>query len=78
MHTYSKDLFHYLNKWEFHKKPIDDILINNPREILAFDEPRVYDSSKVSAEVVQLKKDLKLGLIIYLYPNKKVLKIYRN
>ncbi|MCE6115493.1 phospho-furanose lactonase [Mycoplasmopsis agalactiae] len=42
------------------QEAIDDILINNPREILAFDEPRVYDASKVSSEVVQLKKNLKL------------------
>lgn len=39
---------------------IDDILINNPREILAFDEPRKYEPSKVSNELKQLKKNLKL------------------
>ncbi|WP_036451924.1 phospho-furanose lactonase [Mycoplasma buteonis] len=42
------------------QEAIDDMLINNPREILAFDEPRVYDESKVSPELKQLKKDLKL------------------
>lgn len=39
---------------------IEDMLINNPRRILAFDEPRVYDESKVSSELKELKKALKL------------------
>lgn len=40
---------------------IEDMLVNNPREILAFDEPRVYDESKVPAELKELKKELKLS-----------------
>ncbi|WAM05548.1 phosphotriesterase [Mycoplasmopsis cynos] len=37
---------------------IEDILINNPREILSFDEKRKFDPSKVNPRVLELKRSL--------------------
>lgn len=39
---------------------IDDILINNPREILTFDKPGKFDLSKVNPRVLKLKEILKV------------------
>ncbi|UUD37227.1 phosphotriesterase-related protein [Mycoplasmopsis californica] len=39
---------------------IKDILVNNPARVLAFDEPRKWEPKKVSKEVLELKKELKL------------------
>lgn len=39
---------------------IEDILINNPREILTFDEPKKFDESKINKRVLDLKKLLKV------------------
>lgn len=35
---------------------IEDILINNPREILTFDEPQKFDETKINKRVLELKK----------------------
>lgn len=35
---------------------IEDILINNPREILTFDEPKKFDETKINKRVLELKK----------------------
>ncbi|UVD81879.1 phosphotriesterase [Mycoplasma iguanae] len=40
---------------------IEDMLVNNPREILTFDEPRTYDVSKVNPRVLELKKEFKIN-----------------
>ncbi|OYD26443.1 phosphotriesterase-related protein [Mycoplasma testudineum] len=40
---------------------IEDIFVNNPKEILAFDPKRVYDSSKIHPRIVEMKKLLKLS-----------------
>ena len=42
------------------KEAIEDILINNPQEILTFDEPREFDPKQVKARVNKLKKALKV------------------
>ncbi|MGY6172482.1 phospho-furanose lactonase [Candidatus Mycoplasma pogonae] len=39
---------------------IEDILVNNPREILTFDEKREFDLSKVNPRVLELKQALKV------------------
>lgn len=43
------------------EEAIEDILVNNPREILTFDEKRSYDVSKVNPRVLELKKALKVA-----------------
>lgn len=42
------------------QEAIDDMLINNPKEILTFDEKRVFDETKIKNRVLELKKSLKL------------------
>lgn len=42
------------------EEAINDILINNPAEILSFDEPREFNDSKINPRVLKLKKDLKI------------------
>ncbi|MGZ9756655.1 phospho-furanose lactonase [Mycoplasma sp. 394] len=42
------------------EEAIQDMLVNNPAEILAFDEPRKYDVTKVNPRVLELKKLLKV------------------
>ncbi|AAZ43447.1 phospho-furanose lactonase [Mycoplasmopsis synoviae] len=43
------------------KEAIFDILVNNPKRVLAFDEKRNFDPLKVSKEVLELKKELNLN-----------------
>ncbi|UUM24470.1 phospho-furanose lactonase [Mycoplasma sp. 3686d] len=43
------------------EQAIQDILVNNPREILTFDEKRTFDPSKVNPRVLELKKLLKVS-----------------
>lgn len=42
------------------EEAIEDILVNNPREILTFDEKRQFDESKINPRVLTLKKLLKV------------------
>lgn len=42
------------------EEAIKDILVNNPREILTFDEPRKFEESKIQKRVLDLKKTLKV------------------
>lgn len=49
-----------LEKIGVSKEAIEDILINNPKRILAFDEPKTFEESKINKRVLTLKKELNL------------------
>ncbi|CAT05020.1 phosphotriesterase-related protein [Mesomycoplasma conjunctivae] len=42
------------------QQAIDDILVNNPAEILAFDKPRVFDAGKLPQHVLEIKNTFKI------------------